>query len=320
MQTAIGQGKKIIMTFKTDASSLQSAVTSTFNKIKSGAILGILANPGQADVGFCGQDVNKTKAKKIAKKVKEVLLIAKSDDFSYLTEHQKKREEFYMDNLYAIYAASLITQQEVENDIKAKIDKAKSCAEGKGGECGIPSTDEGGNNETIFTYGKTLEAMDSVVRLWESIAALKARLAAVKMIYSITPALDAKATKKNKGKQAFLNIPQAIAKSHSSTPLAFAQTTLGLKKDAKEYRAVTKADMAKESVVKTEEKTANKVNLSNVKTGNLRTKFVEPKVVKPEIKAVSNKPVELQAKSKATLAKDVCLLLFASKGDILTNL
>ena len=274
IQAAIGQGKKIIMTFKTDATSLQSAIMSTFNKIKSGAILDILGNPGQSPTSFCGKEVTKTKPKEIAKKVKEILLIAKSDDFSYVTEHQKKREKFYMDNVYAIYAASLITQQEIENDIKAKIDKAKSCAEGKGGECGIPSTDEGGNNEAIFTYGKTLEAMDSVVRLWESIAALKARLAAVKMIYGLTPALDAKAAKKG-GDQAFLNIPQAIAKSHSSTPMAFAQ--LELQKRPLNLRAVSKDDKSANEVVVANEKTetTKTVKLSDVKPSNLRSKFVE---------------------------------------------
>lgn len=225
VQTAVSQAKKIIMTFKTDISNVQSAIMSTFNKIKSGAILDIFGNPGQAQASFCGKDVNKTKAKVIAKKVKEVLLIAQSDDFSYITEHNKQRERFFMDNVYAIHAASLILQQEVETDIKAQIDKAKSCAEGKGGECGIPATDEGGNNETIFTYGKTLEAMDSVVRLWESVAALKARLAAVKMIKTITPALDAKAVNK-KGRKTSFVFPDRVIKSHSSTPIAFAQLSI----------------------------------------------------------------------------------------------
>ena len=296
VQTAVGQGKKIIMTFKTDASSLQSAIMSTFNKIKSGAILDIFGNPGQSPTSFCGKDVKKTKSKQIAKKVKEILLIAKSDDYSYITEQQKQREKFYMDNIYAIYAASLITQQEIENDIKAKIDKAKSCAEGKGGECGIPSTDEGGNNEAIFTYGKTLEAMDSVVRLWESVAALKARLAAVKMIYSITPALDTKAAKKNK--QAFLNIPQAVATLHNSTPLAFAQKTTELKLSGKkvEAAATNKVDIVADKSVKLETKSIEKTNLSDTKTANLRVKFVAPEVAKSQIKAIdSNQAAKLEA-------------------------
>ena len=131
-----------------------------------------------------------------------------------------------MDNVYAIHAASLILQQEVENDIKAQIDKAKTCAGGQGGECGIPSTDEGGNNETIFAYGKTLEAMDSVVRLWESVAALKARLTAIKMINKITPAIDAKSVREDSGKQASLEIPSAISKTHKSIKVAFAQLDL----------------------------------------------------------------------------------------------
>ena len=147
LQTTISQAKKIIMTFKTDLNSVQSAVTSTFNMIKSGAILGILGNPGQAQQGFCGKDIAKIKVDEIAKKTKDILFVAKSDSFSYLTEHRKLREDFFMDNLYTIYAASMIVHQELTTDVKAQIDKAKSCAEGSGGECGIPSTDEGGNNE-----------------------------------------------------------------------------------------------------------------------------------------------------------------------------
>ncbi len=297
VQTAISQGKKIIMTFKTDASSLQSAIMSTFNKIKSGAILDLFGNPGQSKSGFCGQNIDKVKTKKVAQKVKEILLVRESDDFAYITEHQKQRERFYMDNILSIYAASLILQQEVENDIKAKIDKAKSCAEGKGGECGIPATDEGGNNEAIFTYGKTLEAMDSVVRLWESVASLKARLAAVKTIYSITPILDPKVAKKKKNNQAFLNIPQAIAKSHSSTPLAFAQKTTASSMVAKAAAAKAVADVkAKASLAGAEKKAAAVKAVEAVKA-----KAVEAKANDMIAKATAAKAVA-DVKAKATLA------------------
>ena len=227
LQTTVSQTKKMIMTAKTDASNIQTAVISTFNKIKSGAILDLFGNPGQNQAGFCGRDVTKVKTKKISKKIKNVLLVAKSKDLAYLNEQKRNKEKFYMDNIYAIHAASLIIRQEVENDIKAQVDKAMSCAKGSGSECGIPSTDEGGNNEAIFTYGKTLEAMDSVVRLWESVAALKARLAAVKMIHKLTPAVDPGAEDEDESagsdEQAMLNMHESFSKFHSTEQIGFAQ-------------------------------------------------------------------------------------------------
>ena len=229
IQTTVRSSKDIIMTGLTDASSLQTAVTSSFNKIKSSAISDVDGNPGQEKSDFCGQDFDKVETKKIAEKVKDVLLISKSKDFVYNDEHERQREKFYMDNIYTIYAASVIMQQKLENDIKALIDKAKSCAEGKGHECNIPSTDEGGLNETIFTYGKTLEALDSVVRLWESVAALKARLAAVEVI-NRTPPAQATDNVKEDDELSFV-FPSAVMRYHTSTPISFAQLNTGYSTD-----------------------------------------------------------------------------------------
>lgn len=221
VQTTVRSAKDVYMTALTDASSLQSAVTGSFNKVKSSAILDVEGNPGQEKTGFCGQDLDEVEVKTVAEKVKDVLWVLKSKDFIYKEEHKKQREKFYMDNTYAIHAASIITLQELENDIKALIDKAKSCAEGKGNECNIPSTDEGGLNEVIFTYGKTLEALDSVIRLWESVAALKARLTVIKMMDKITPAqvVDGE---EDVDEISFM-LPQSTMKLHNSTPLSFAQ-------------------------------------------------------------------------------------------------
>lgn len=243
LQTTISQSKKIIMAMKTDVSSIRSAITSTFNKIKSGAILDILGNPGQAKSGFCGKDITKVKTKEVAKKVKEVLMVAESDDFVYLTEQRAVREKFFMDNVYAIYAAASIIHQEVENDVKAQIDKAKSCAKGAGSECGFPSTDEGGNNEVIFTYSKTLEALDSVVRLWESVSALKARLVAIKIMRNLKPAVD-KSPNDSSEEQAFLNKSESFAKIHNSTLIGFAQ--INVESVAKNLRntSIKKVDAA----------------------------------------------------------------------------
>lgn len=221
VQTTVRSAKDIYMTGLTDVSSLQYAATGSFNKVKSSAILDVEGNPGQEKTSFCGQDLDEVEVKTVAEKVKDVLWVLKSKDLIYKEEHKKQRKKFYMDNTYAIHAASIITLQELENDIKALIDKAKSCAEGKGNECNIPSTDEGGLNEVIFTYGKTLEALDSVIRLWESVAALKARLTVIMMMDKITPAqvVDGE---EDVDEISFM-LPQSTMKLHNSTPLSFAQ-------------------------------------------------------------------------------------------------
>lgn len=238
LQSSINQAKQIIMTAKTDATNLQSAVTSTFNNIASGAILDVNGNPGQGEASFCGKNLDKVKVKKIAKKMKQVFLTYKSNKSADINEQNTQRKKFYMDNIYAIYAASLILQQELNTDIKTKIDLAKSCADGKGDECGIPSTDEGGNNEILFTYGKTLEAFDSVVRVWENVAALKARLKAIQIMNQIEPALATKADVVTEddaatsagGQTAFLgtstiNPLQGLGVAHHTETLAFAQVS-----------------------------------------------------------------------------------------------
>ena len=260
VQTATSQAKKIIMTFKTDASSIQAAITSTFNKIKSGAILDILGNPGQAKPGFCGKELKNVKTKNVAKKVKQVLLVSESDDFIHLTKKNAVKEKFFMDNVYAIYAASLILHQEVENDIKAQIDKAKECAtSGDGTQCGVPSTDGGGNNEAIFMYGKTLETLDSVVRLWESVSALKAKLAAIKIIRNIKPTVD-NSMEDSSDEQAFLNQHEAIAEMRSATQIGFAQIKIDDLAKSMKNTSIENVDAA--SVVKKESETIQYVNSS----------------------------------------------------------
>ncbi len=260
-QTAISQTKKIIMAIKSDISNIQSAVMSTFNKIKSGAILDIFGNPGQKKSGFCGKDVTKVSTRKIAKKMKELFFMAKKDDIEYRKKFNDNREKFYMDNVYVIYAASLIMQQQIATDIKAQIDKAVSCAKGNGAECGIPSTDEGGNNEVIFTYGKTLEAMDSVVRMWESVAALKARLAAVKMIKYVPFAVRESKGSSDSDEQAFLKIPQPIIKYQNITPISFAQLDM-----SKARKLETTANISNNIAVKTESLNSKSANLRAMQT------------------------------------------------------
>ena len=234
LQSMTNQTKQIIMTFKTDMTNMQSAVMSTYNNIATGTIVDVNGNPGQGETTFCCRKLDDVRVREIAKKMKQVFMTYKSNKSEDINKQKETREKFYMDNMYAIYAASLILQQKLQNDIKAKIDEAKACANGKGENCGGVSTDEGGNNEVLFTYGKTLEALDSVVRVWENVAALKARLAAIEIMKQIEPALATKADEASTdetsgGQSAFLlpqnNIFKGRASAHHSEALAFAQVS-----------------------------------------------------------------------------------------------
>ena len=211
-----------------DVSNIRSSVKSTFNAITSGAILDVVSNPGQAENSFCGKSVSKTKAKKIAKKTKKNILTLKSKKFADLNEYKEINDKFYADNILVIHAAAESLIGELQNDIKAQIEKAKKCAKGEGDLCGIPATDEGGNNEVLFTYGKTLETLDSIVRFWESVAALKARLAAVEAMKRITPVVATEADEvsdEDDEKPLALITPRYQGRISSHETLAFAQIT-----------------------------------------------------------------------------------------------
>lgn len=230
VQTTVNKVKTTIYQTKSAYTSLKTAATTTFKNIKSGAVLDIAGNPGQVENKFCGKKVTKVKVEKIAKKTKEILLTYDSLAIDDRNETDKQREKFYLDNLYAINAAAGQLQIKLEEEISEKIKMAKLCAEGKGGVCGIPSTDTGGNNEVLFTYGKSLETLDSVVKLWESVSALRARFTAVQVIYGLNPEVQTKADKdgdSDGGEEQASLIPfvgiKAVGKFHSTEELAFAQ-------------------------------------------------------------------------------------------------
>lgn len=226
LQSTVSQGKQIVMQTKADITSLKSAVVSTFNKIKSGAIFGGSGNDGEIGNKFCGRDLKSVDVKEISDKITNIFLTYESETLADETAVNVRRKKFYIDNLYVIYAASVVLRQKLENEIKPTIEVARKCAEGDGAQCGIPSSDEGGNNEELFSYGKTLETMDSVVRLWETVAALKARLAALDVIDRITPQYKVTGAKNNskeiKDKTAFL-YPKATSIIKNKDAMAFAQ-------------------------------------------------------------------------------------------------
>ena len=242
LQSTTNQAKSILMTAKNDITNLQSAVMSTFNNISSGAILSVVGNPGQGKTTFCGKNLEKVEVNEIANKMRELFFTKKSVGTEDTNRAKEIREKFYMDNLYAIYAASLIIQQELENDIKAKIAITKSCVNGDRKACDLPEA--AGENDTIFMYAKTLETLDSLIRMWESVSALKARLVAISMINDIdhavaTDANSVQGSKTSQDQSAFI-IPKAHAVFSSSQTIALAQ--LSFKKVSSSLSAVEAAN------------------------------------------------------------------------------
>lgn len=234
LQSSVNQSKQIILQAKSDITNLQSAVMSTYENIKNGSIISIEGASGQGSETFCGTPINNVKVKKIAKKMKKLFLTYKSQKNKDVLAAAQTREKFYIESVYSIHQAVVELQDKLDNDISVSIEKAATCADGDGSVCGTPSSDEGGNNEVLFTYGKTLETFDSVVRLWENVAALKARLKALEAMMTITPALETSADDSSseetaddtaKETAAVFGLPAGAGSLHSSEQLAFAQVT-----------------------------------------------------------------------------------------------
>ena len=227
LQSTTNQSKQIIMQAKSDMTNMQSAVTATFSNIQNGTFVDTGGATGQGQETFCGKSLKKAKVKKIAKKMKEMFLTYKSEKSEDIVKSNKMREKFYIESIYTIFAATKELQNKLNGDIKTKIENAKICAEGDGSACGYPATNSGGNNEVLFTYGKTLQTLDSMVRLWENVTALKARLKALESMMKMTPAIRTKADQATSEEEtAYLETKQPlrlVATWHHTIPLAFAQ-------------------------------------------------------------------------------------------------
>ncbi len=221
-QSVINQAKTLIMQTKTAASNMQSAVNSTFEKFKSIA-------DGKTDAFSSGLKMGRPK--KYAKKLKKTLLTYKSLKMKDISNTTDIRKRFYYDNLYAIYALSKSLQVEWAADIKPKNAETKTAVDGKG----AVSTDEGGKNEVYYVYNQTLTQLDEVMRFWQKVASLKARLIAVKAINNLEPLSATKAenaaipededeTEASEDTTAFI-LPRGQAGFSSTEPLAFAQVS-----------------------------------------------------------------------------------------------
>ena len=218
LQSSYNQSQQIINQAKADITATQTAITSTFNDIKNGNVVNFNNNGGVSGSTFCGKDVKDVSVKDIAKKVKEILLTYNSKKIDDINKQQEMRDKFYIESAYLIYRSAEGLEKQLKENIAANISTAKECAEGDGTQCNMPSSEEGGNNEVLFTYGQTLKTFESVVRVWENVAALKAQLRAIKSIKSITPQVKAS----DKSALNFgISLPPVLL--HQSESYAFAQ-------------------------------------------------------------------------------------------------
>ncbi|MCQ2740578.1 MAG: hypothetical protein MJ210_00445 [Alphaproteobacteria bacterium] len=246
-----------VMTLKTEAqtakNNMQIAVTSAFNNCLSNTILPL---KGDADrsATFYGKKLTKVKLKKIIQKFKELFLVYDSkheDDIQFV---KQQRKNFYFDNVYAVYSAAVSLQKELRNS-KAKIKNSQICAQGDGGVCGIPGSSDGGKNEVWFTYGETLAQYDRLVKMWETVAALNARLMAVEALMKIEPEVavskqtndktdNAKAEDKANSEKLSFNENEisAVFKSHHRETLAFAQVLYKKEKPSVADLAITTSE------------------------------------------------------------------------------
>ena len=118
----------------------------------------------------------------------------KGDEKYFVNEN---REKFYQQNLIAINAATTVLLSKLVNEVKPKIEQTKECANGNGARCGIPSTDDGGKNEVWFTYASVLEQYDRLIKMMETVSALRARYTAIEAMKMIRPEVASEAEKRD---------------------------------------------------------------------------------------------------------------------------
>ena len=218
LQSSQNELNKMATQAQADLTLVQTTVTDAFNSLKSGAIGDFIGDGGDGTT-FCGKKLKNVDVEDMADKVKEILLTYKSQKIADTNKQKEMRDKFYLESAYVIYAAAEKLEGQLKDDIAASISKAKTCAEeGDGAQCNIPSSAEGGNNDGLFTYGQTLKTLESVIRVWENVAALKAQLRAIKSIMTITPQVK---TSEETAANIGLSLPPVILRQRES--YAFAQ-------------------------------------------------------------------------------------------------
>lgn len=140
--------------------------------------------PGQGKYTFCGKPMEDVQVNKIAKKFRYIFTTVKNQRRVNTESRIAARKKFIRDNLIAMKVAV----EQIEKDINVydqKIEDTRQCVvNGSGPNCKYPSQD-GGNNEILYAYGQSLKTLDEIVRLWESVVAIKARLASLQALESL---------------------------------------------------------------------------------------------------------------------------------------
>ena len=169
-----------------------------------------MGNRIKVDGVVCNARMDKINTSQLAIKMKDVFLV-------YRKAYQRdmvaeKRRQFYLDNVYNMYALVKAIQADMEDNgrIGSAIIKTRGCSEGGNNAmqaCGITgqadntkgsSDDSGqdvdsGGNEMLQMYGYAINTLNDVVKVWERVAALKAQFKALQAFMSviIAPVLNA---------------------------------------------------------------------------------------------------------------------------------
>lgn len=183
--------KSLLIQIKTDLSNLRYSFSNIFSIINN--IIPYKNTESTMETNMCGSKPEKMDVNKMAIKMKEILLTYKKA--SQKDEVERNRRNFYLDNIYNIYASVKLMQADISEKgaVSTAIATTKECCiEGNGTPCGIASTsatleseDGGGNNATLHAYGYALATMEDLVKMWERVAALKAQYQSLKAMMSV---------------------------------------------------------------------------------------------------------------------------------------
>lgn len=184
--------QKTINTTESNLNNVKTAAMAAYSG-ELGSLLDVGGtNPGLKEIVDCNYLGHKFKMSKnddVAELVRLLFLqypVNPKKDVAGAQKYDKYRQAFYRDSLTEIFAAAGALENELENTLKPSVDETIKCIKGEGTNCATPSPD--GNNDAAFVEGKALEATANVYEMMLKVTALKAQLAAVKVIGTSQPA------------------------------------------------------------------------------------------------------------------------------------
>lgn len=194
-KSAINLGQTAQKTINTTENTLNNAKTAV-QAAFSGNVTTLLnvggSNPGQkqiVDCNYLGQKFKMTNSDDVAEIARLLFLqypVNPRKDAAGAQKYDQYRRDFYRDSMMEIYTAAIAMENELDTVLKPSVDETILCIKGESSNCGIPAPD--GNNDSAFVEGKALEATANVYEMLLKVTALKAQLAAVKVIGNSTPA------------------------------------------------------------------------------------------------------------------------------------